>query len=893
MPTRDWFKRSIQPDLLDAVQEKMHRRLLACLAYYPLLVLLFVVLIWIYLTHWLGIWILVSLWALGWALWCMVIFRVPTTRPRTLAICLTWMNLIALAYSAIHHHEETQASRQLSRWNQFRKVEHADALNPLTWTPIVVHGKIEQSLRYRRASIPGRHHSEHETIDDWQTTTILQVSKILDQETPEDFLLKTSLVIDGRHEGLLPGDTVEIFGHWRLPPEPSNPGQFDLRNRFAELGIAAQIKTDSQLGVRLIHRSSPWRLDRWLAIWSHAALLAIDRYVVLEQAPLTAALVLGQREQADWLFQEKMLATGTIHMLSISGMHIEMVALALLICGSLVRAPKGPLLVGTVLVCIIYAMLCGANPPVARATIMLAAACMAKYLGWPLSSLNTLAFAALAILAARTSVAFEVGTQLSFLTVSVLILTFPLLRQRAIPIQRLIENRESVFSKSLRVARALCWESMRSSFWVSFISAPLVWCSFHIISPISILLNLLLWLPMLIALLAGLGLVMFFWIPPLAWFLGSCCGVSLWCLARLVQIADSIPFGHFWFTAPPNWWLATFYAIALAIALWLGTKRSSARRAMLWGLGCWFLLGFASLQVQEWFRRNHWLEHGPMTRITFFDVGHGTCVLIQPPDGNSFLYDAGRLGDHQRSYQPIAQALWSMGVQRIDGLLLSHADSDHYNAMPGLRERFPVKRFITTLEVLSHPSPSIRDLLDIIERKNIPIQPWRSGSEFKTADDFLIRAIYPANRSADAGALSEDQSGITATAKLISDNATSLCLLIQYAQKRILLPGDLENPGSEELTSSEPLRVDVLMAPHHGSLTAKQDELIAWCQPSSIIISGSHKSLDPRTLDAYSPNGQWLFHTARDHALQLRIDPSGKLDWYHWQDNRWQTLAQQ
>jgi competence protein ComEC len=196
-------------------------------------------------------------------------------------------------------------------------------------------------------------------------------------------------------------------------------------------------------------------------------------------------------------------------MLSISGMHIEMVALTLLISGWMLRIPKGPLLLGTVCICALYAMLCGANPPVARATIMLSGGCLAKYLGWSSSSLNILAFAGLLILLQRTSIAFEVGTQLSFLTVAVLILTFPLFRNRKAPIERLVDSKRSTPNKTLRRIGSLCWESIRSSFWVSLISAPLVWCSFHIITPISIVLNLILWLPMLVALLTGLGLVLF------------------------------------------------------------------------------------------------------------------------------------------------------------------------------------------------------------------------------------------------------------------------------------------------------------------------------------------------------------------------------------------------
>lgn len=876
---------------IEGVLERLRVRVLAGLIYYPMLVLLLIVLATIHLTHWLGTATTFCIYSLGWILYAWSRLYAPKQTPLAIPSNLFFMGLIALAYGALHDFQITQVRDQLRRWNQANVADSHDPANAYSWKPVVLEGLIQQTLRYRRASIPNRNAIEENAIDGWQTLTIIQVSKIKHGNSWSKLSLNASLAIDGKLFGIFPGDQVTVHGHWRRPLPPSNPGQFDLRNRYAELGLAASIKVESPELVEQNKSGSIWRLDRWLAIWTDRALVAMDRYVILEQSPLTAALVLGQREQADWRFQEQMLATGTIHMLSISGMHIEMVALSLLVCGWMLRLPKGLVMLGTVGVCVLYALLCGANPPVARATIMLIGACTARYLGWSFSSLNILAFAGLVILSQRTSVAFEVGTQLSFLTVSVLILTFPLLRQRSIPIQRLIESKESGWSKSLRGFRWLCWESIRSSFWVSLISAPLVWCSFHIISPISIVLNLLLWLPMLVALLSGLALVLLFWLPPAAWFFGACCGMSLSFLSIVVSMAHKIPFGHFWSAAPPTWWLIGFYSIAMGITLWLGTKRQAARRVLLWALGSWFLLGFLWLKSHQSFSRFPGLSDRSTLKATFLDVGHGTSVLVHTPDGRHWLYDAGRLGDHQRSYQPIAQALWSMGVGRIDGLILSHADSDHYNAMEGLIDRFSVHRFITTQDVGEHPSPSLKQLLDKVRLQSIPIEYWNSHSSTTKDNRYGIIPIYPSSEaSAQPFRLASSKIKPNST-KSMSDNARSLCLVIEYANRRILLPGDLESPGTEILTEGLPIDVDVLMAPHHGSLTSRQDKLIAWCSPSTIVISGSYKSLDPRVFETYSPSGQEVLHTAKDHALQLCIEPNGSMHWYRWSENHWLKIS--
>ena len=63
-------------------------------------------------------------------------------------------------------------------------------------------------------------------------------------------------------------------------------------------------------------------------------------------------------------------------------------------------------------------------------------------------------------------------------------------------------------------------------------------------------------------------------------------------------------------------------------------------------------------------------------------VGHGECVLMQAPSGETLLYDAGGIGSPEYATQSIAAVLWDRGILHIDGIVLSHADTDHYNAVP-------------------------------------------------------------------------------------------------------------------------------------------------------------------------------------------------------------------
>jgi len=259
--------------------------------------------------------------------------------------------------------------------------------------------------------------------------------------------------------------------------------------------------------------------------------------------------------------------------------------------------------------------------------------------------------------------------------------------------------------------------------------------------------------------------------------------------------------------------------------------------------------------------------------LTFINVGHGTSILIESPDHETWMYDAGRLGDHERSYQVVVEALWAMNKSKIDGLVLSHADSDHYNAIEGLSKRFKVTKIVSTSQVFLHSSPLLRKILAATQRRGIKRVTWKKGSSHSGLGWSML-ALHP------------PEQGVTGT-----DNANSLCLMIEFAGRRILLPGDLEPPGMQMLVSQSPTKADVLMAPHHGSLNSKSDTLLKWCDPETIVISGSSRAVSPRVLESFANENREVFVTARDHAIRIEIDKDGGIVKKHWVVDRWKVLT--
>jgi competence protein ComEC len=134
-------------------------------------------------------------------------------------------------------------------------------------------------------------------------------------------------------------------------------------------------------------------------------------------------------------------------------------------------------------------------------------------------------------------------------------------------------------------------------------------------------------------------------------------------------------------------------------------------------------------------------------RCSFVALGHGTCVVLQIPDGETLLYDAGSSGPPESASQTIAGFLWDRGITRIDGIVLSHADTDHYNGVPGLLERFHVRAvFVSPVMFDSfdpdHPVGGPAVLHQAIEAAGVPIREVSSGDRLQFGPEVVLNVLH-------------------------------------------------------------------------------------------------------------------------------------------------------
>ena len=267
---------------------------------------------------------------------------------------------------------------------------------------------------------------------------------------------------------------------------------------------------------------------------------------------------------------------------------------------------------------------------------------------------------------------------------------------------------------------------------------PLIAARFHMVSPVSVLANLvlaplstvLLWTGYLHA-AAGLAApwATRIFAVPFDWLLTL--------FLRVVETAAHVRFSHAYVPGPPDWWLVGYYALLIGVAFVRPFCRWGARRWSL--LAAWMILGLA------------WGLRSPASGLltcTFLSVGHGGAILIETPAGRTLLYDAGAMQDGRVAERAVQSTLWERRDAGLDAIVLSHADVDHFNGAAGLMETVPVGRLFVSQQFLDFRQKSVVSLCDSCRGVRRPHQaaPRRRPPDCRRRRDHA-RAATPTRAS--------------------------------------------------------------------------------------------------------------------------------------------------
>ncbi|NLS95834.1 MAG: DUF4131 domain-containing protein [Planctomycetaceae bacterium] len=661
----------------------------------------------------------------------------------------------------------------------------------------------------------------------------------------------TTLTVDGQLLGVQAGDRIRVFGTLSRPHGDLNPGGFDQATYLQGSRQLCRLWTSHPDCVSVVEKS-PWHGPRW---WIERSRTDARRTqwqnLPVGRAELAAALLIGARDEIDPEETNVLVETGTVHLLAISGLHVGIVAGVLLFV--LRAVPISRTAKFWIVICwtVAYTLLTDACPPAIRATILVTILCLARLKRRPDSPWNSLAAAGLVVLALNPADLFSTGVQLSFLAVATLMCVSPrwfLGARSDDPLDRLIEQSRGPWERLIRWCAVKVLRLVVACTAVWLVTLPLVASRFHVVSLGSVLLNVVLWIPVTAVLVSGFLMILSGWLLPAGVpVFAAVCNGSLAALQGMIDLTHRLPGNPIWVAGWPDWWLVGFYAL-LAAAVWTAAHRPR-RRCWAWGLFVtWFVVGFVA---------THRFTPQDQMVCTIVSVGHGAAVVVEMPGGPVILCDAGRMGSPIAGARDIAGCLWSRRIRRIDAITLSHADADHFNAVPELLRRFEVNAVYAPPGTFDGKSGSVRALRTALVGHGVPIEHLTAGDHLRFGEA-VVEVLHP-----PAGSQSEH------------DNAGSLVLSVEYGGRRIIIPGDVDGEGLEALLNSPPRPCEVLLAPHHGSLKTDAPGLAAWCSPRWVVVSGYYEKRTEPVAEAYRAAGAEVLYAGEIGAVTVRMGTEG------------------
>lgn len=671
------------------------------------------------------------------------------------------------------------------------------------------------SVRGQLCSPPVYHESQGNPRAAGRSTADLDVVALRKGELWQPGLGCVTISVPGRlGEACFTGQVLEVTGVIQPPKSPSAPGQFDYASYLRYRGIYYQLRVENAqecqiapASGRQVQPGPPWcdQFNTWAQKVMAQGLLEED-----EPLKLLWAMVLGSKTALTQEAAEPFMESGTLHIFAISGLHIALIAGILVQLLRVLRVSRAACGTFAIPVIWFYTLATGWQASAIRSTVMMTIVIAGWALKRPPHLLNSLAAAGLAINIWDPRQFFQAGFQLSFFVVLGLALIVPPLES----VRRRIMQPDPLLPLEFR-PRWKRWldlplRVLTTSFATSLAawlgSMPLIAFYFYMITPGSLLANLVIVPLSSIALMSSLGsLLCGSWCSCLTELFNH--GSWLW-MRLMIDLSEwfaSLP-GAYFYVRAPAWPEFVFYYALLGSLLTGAWASPRWRSCILVAVGV-----FTTLRLSCW-----WQTRGEVL-MSVLPIRAGVVYVDAPGHREDLLVDA---GDPYSATTLLKPFLRSQGVNRISALLLSHADLAHVGGSEHILSRFAVGKVLAGSA--SSRSPAFRRLLPELEKR-----PWNRVQRGDTVCGWTV--LHPAAEDRFA------QAQNSAVVLRKSVNGT-----------RILFLSDLGRLGQRKLLEREAdLQADIVVAGLSND-EFLSDALLNAIRPRLLIVGSAEYPLASR-----------------------------------------------
>ena len=636
------------------------------------------------------------------------------------------------------------------------------------------------------------------------------------------------------------GSYVAVRGKYYDYTEAANPGEFNADSYYRSIGICGRLTRAKVVADSGKYSHLSETLYRLRERWKNRLYQIFPE----KEASIMATMLLGEKKELDQDIKDLYTRNGIVHILSISGLHISILGMGIYRFLRRVGLPAwlAALLGSSALV--LYGILTGLSVSAMRAIGMYLYRMLAEAVGRTYDMLTALGVMAAALLFANPSYIHNAGFLLSFGAVLGIAVVSPVLAPHV---------------KGLRAS--LC-----GGFAVGLVTLPIQLWYYYEVPVYSMFINLLILPFMSVMMILGF-LVM---LIPGTGFLGTVNMIILCWYEKVCHWFERLPM-RIWNPGKPKAWQMWLYCGILLLVLFLGRRarkreadsaeKSDKRRSLRRSIWLLCIMDVFILCVK--------LPSG--NQVTFLDVGQGDGIVLETASGEVYLIDCGSSSRDQVGEYVLLPYLKYRGIKKIDAVLLSHADFDHYGGivellqcasqegitigqvvLPAIHTKMRKEEFAPILEAVEYAEQ--------LSKKKIPVGYLKAQDAWETKGVSFL-CLHPAAGSGEGG------------------NASSECIYVTFGtgdeKCSFLFTGDVEENGERELIEALQRQkiqdITVLKVAHHGSHYSTTEEFLHQIDARIAVISCGKNNRYGH------PHEELLERLQKEGSMILRTDESGAL----------------
>ena len=704
---------------------------------------------------------------------------------------------------------------------------------------------------------------------------IVEVAAVQQEEQQKSASGTLRLTWRNHDQAIHQGDRIEVTTRLREPYGTRNPGGFDYGGYLKKKGIHAVATVSGPGKVRVHPRSgkkdmrSLWAAaDQWRADIHRATVSTLSDPAV----GLFLGMIIGDQSFIASELREVFMETGTVHIISISGSHLGLIAFFIffLVRGVVLRIPQvwiewlslrmtaTRLAVLVTFPCVsFYTLLAGGEVATVRSWIMISLFLVAVWLGRNKKILTALAIAAFIIVVQNPQAIYDISFQLSYVAVLAIALVIQM------RLEKVEETSESDY-----------WLNEHKGFyysvwqWINQVSLitlvvtiatlPIVSYHFNQMAWLGIFANLII-VPFVGVLVIPLGLfsavcVLLFDLKTLPF--ASLNQVVSDVLVEIAKGLSKLP-GAEWHVASPSLFgIIVFYGLLLSAVL------VTHKPILRWNCALGVLV------IGMWWAWSPRINIDDTTlRVTFLDVGQGDATVIELPEGQTILIDAGpRYGRLDMGQAVIGPYLWDRGIRRLDHVIATHPQWDHVGGLPWILKTFEVGQYWSN--GVTRERKFYRRLEQSVRETKTQEIRAQDGQMIIETDACTLSVMNPL---LDKPTQHSSRVAMKSGSAL---NNRSLVTYLQCGAHSLLFTADVEHGALRYLNrSSENRTARVIKVPHHGAKSSLHKEWIENLEAEIAVVSvGQHNRYGhpyPTVVEAYAQEGIPLYRTDRDGAVWI------------------------